>query len=110
MVHGSVVRFEQVLVNLLGNAIEALDGAGRIEIEIAADASAVRLSVSDDGPGIAPELAAQLFLPFATSRPSGLGLGLVIAQDIMAECGGTLRQLDRARGACFEMTMRRVAA
>lgn len=110
LVHGSVVRFEQVLVNLLGNAIEALEGAGRIEIEIAADASAVRLSVSDDGPGIAPELAAQLFLPFATSRPSGLGLGLVIAHDIMAECGGTLRQLDRARGACFEMTMRRVAA
>ena len=99
-------------MNLLANAIEALrelrgDLGGHIAIDLAATADEICLGITDDGPGIAADIAARLFAPFATSRPDGLGLGLVISQDIMAECGGLLRQVDRAGGARFEMVMRR---
>jgi two-component system C4-dicarboxylate transport sensor histidine kinase DctB len=106
---GGKVRFEQVLVNLIQNALEAT--AGRplrcITLTLASDVEHVRLRVADDGPGIAPEIADRLFTPFTTSRDQGLGLGLVIAQDIMAELGGWLRLVPSDVGACFEIGMRR---
>jgi two-component system C4-dicarboxylate transport sensor histidine kinase DctB len=103
------VRLEQVLVNLLQNALEALDGvtdpAIVLEAELRGDA--VVLSVADNGPGIAPEMRGRLFEPFATSRAAGLGLGLVIAGDIMTDMDGTLRLVPGDRGARFEMELRR---
>ncbi len=104
------VRLEQVLVNLLQNAIEALAGQPdpRIAIEIAVEPQTVSLIVADNGPGIDPLVAERMFTPFVTSRPSGLGLGLVIAQDIMTDLGGTLRLLSSDHGARFEATLRRV--
>lgn len=106
---GGKVRLEQVLVNLLQNALEAMNGVGapRITLAIACDGEHVRLTVADTGPGIAPDIADRLFTPFTTSREQGLGLGLVIAQDIMAELGGWLRVLPAERGACFEVGARR---
>ena len=73
----------------------------------ASDQGAV-LSISDNGPGIPEDLKARLFTPFVTSRPDGLGLGLVISQDIMTDAGGVLRHVDRPEGsgACFEMILR----
>jgi two-component system C4-dicarboxylate transport sensor histidine kinase DctB len=68
----------------------------------------VRLAIADNGPGIAAEVADRLFTPFTTSRESGLGLGLVIAQDIMTDLGGTLRLAPSENGACFEMILKRV--
>jgi two-component system C4-dicarboxylate transport sensor histidine kinase DctB len=87
------VRLEQVLVNLIQNAHEALTGHPdpEIRIEITVRAARVELRVVDNGPGIAPEIATQLFTPFATSKRDGLGLGLVIAQEIVREFGGELR-------------------
>lgn len=84
------IRLEQVLVNLLQNALEA--GASRIEIgaQMTADGATVQVSVTDDGPGIAPAIAATLFTPFHTSKPRGLGLGLVISRDICRAMGGDL--------------------
>jgi len=106
---GGKVRLEQVLVNLLQNALEAVADSPRAKIEIvlATDATHVRLTVADTGPGIAPEVAERLFTPFVTSRDKGLGLGLVISQDIMVELGGWLRLLPSDTGACFEVGMRR---
>jgi two-component system C4-dicarboxylate transport sensor histidine kinase DctB len=109
MVFGGRVRLEQVLVNLLQNAIEALDGHPEPYLGVTLDAQTdtLRLLVRDNGPGIAPQVADRLFTPFATSRPSGLGLGLVIAKDIAEDFGGTLRLLPSDEGACFEITLRR---
>ncbi|MEP9402168.1 sensor histidine kinase [Sphingomonas silueang] len=103
------VRLEQVLVNLLQNAVEALEGRDDpgVTVELTQDDRTVVLVVADNGPGIDPAIAERLFTPFATSRPAGLGLGLVIAQDIMNDLGGTLRLLPSARGARFEVTLRK---
>ena len=106
---GGKVRLEQVLVNLVQNALEALDGRpdARITLDLAHEPGHVRLSIADNGPGIAQDVASRLFTPFVTSRPNGLGLGLVIAHDIMVELGGALRLRATERGALFEMEMRR---
>ncbi|GAA0738055.1 ATP-binding protein [Sphingomonas trueperi] len=107
LVMGGRVRLEQVFVNLLQNASEAL--AGRpdptITIRVTLGDGLVWVRIQDNGPGIAPDIAARLFTPFATSRSNGLGLGLVIASDIMTELGGSLRWLPEEGGACFELEL-----
>lgn len=105
------VRLEQVLVNLLQNATEALGDRPdpHIVMETIVTDAAVRVVVADNGPGIHADVADRLFTPFVTSRPSGLGLGLVIAQDIMADLGGSLRLVPSDIGARFELTLRRAA-
>ncbi|MET3722681.1 sensor histidine kinase [Sphingomonas trueperi] len=109
LVMGGRVRLEQVFVNLLQNAAEAL--AGRpdptITIRTTLADGLVWVRIQDNGPGIAPDIAARLFTPFATSRSNGLGLGLVIASDIMTDLGGSLRWLPDESGACFELELRR---
>ncbi|AHE55214.1 sensor histidine kinase [Sphingomonas sanxanigenens] len=106
------VRLEQVFVNLIQNALDALEDRrdGLIEIRLDADAGTVRVRIRDNGPGIAPQVAERLFTPFATSRANGLGLGLVIAHDIMHELGGALVWVPGAGGACFDLTLQRAAA
>jgi len=109
MVMGGKVRLEQVLVNLVQNALDALAGRAdrRIVLSLVEEEAHVRLCVADNGPGIDPAVAAGLFTPFNTSRAAGLGLGLVIAQDIMTDLGGWLHHLPSASGALFEIGMRR---
>lgn len=91
-VRAEAVRLEQILVNLLQNAQDALAGRPDPEIRISAavNPEAVEIAVADDGPGLAPEMAAQIFTPFATSKSGGLGLGLVISRDIARDLGGEL--------------------
>lgn len=107
------VRLEQVLVNLLQNAFEAVAGqaGGAVALGVEADGRHVRLAVSDNGPGVSPAARASLFTPFATGKPNGLGLGLVISRDIVAGFGGTLA-LDPAHGppgARFVVRLKRAA-
>lgn len=107
MVRGERVRLEQVLVNLVQNALEALHDtpAPSIEISIEGRADTVVVTVADNGPGIDPAIAPVLFTPFATSRANGLGLGLVIAKDIVEEFGGQLALQPGAAGAAFAVTL-----
>lgn len=106
---GGRVRLEQVLVNLLQNAIEALDGTAdpRIAVEVSASESEVAIAIADNGPGVPAEIEARLFTPFATSRAEGLGLGLAIAQDIMVDMGGSLRLAANDGGARFVLALGR---
>lgn len=115
--HGAAVRviaerarLEQVLVNLLQNAADALDGVHepRIAIDVRGDTEEVHVEISDNGSGVSVAARETLFTPFATSKPNGLGLGLVISRDIAAEFGGRLECVRRAGpGASFLLALRR---
>jgi two-component system C4-dicarboxylate transport sensor histidine kinase DctB len=101
-VSGYAVQLEQVLVNLIRNALDAVSDAKRPAVEISASASpkTVRIIVTDNGPGIAPELIEQIFDPFVTSKPvgKGLGLGLSISYGIVQDFRGRIYAANRAEG------------
>lgn len=107
-VHADRVRLEQVLVNLLQNAAEAVQGVADPRILMSAHGSdPVYIDICDNGPGIPAELLPQLFTPFVTGRPDGLGLGLAIASEIMGEFGGALSLIaSPLGGAGFRLTLR----
>lgn len=107
-VRAEPVRLEQVLVNLLQNALDAVGDRGEIALTLATDAAFCLLTVRDDGPGFALGARERLFQPFATTKPGGLGLGLVISRDIMRDLGGDLAvEDDDASGAAFVMKIPR---
>jgi signal transduction histidine kinase len=81
-------RVKQVLVNLVMNALEAVEAAGRIGVATSCDAKHAYLEVSNDGAPIPAEVAESLFVPFATTRSEGTGLGLVVVHQIVTEHGG----------------------
>jgi len=88
-------QIQQVFVNLINNAAHAIESAGRagrIVIRARPWRDGVAVEVSDDGPGMTPEVAAQVFEPFFTTKPEGqgTGLGLSICQGIVKEHGGRL--------------------
>jgi len=107
LVRGEHVALEQVLVNLLQNALDATGQEGTVTIEVTQDSQFSLLSVTDNGPGLASEQRATLFQPFATTKPDGLGLGLVISQDIMRGLGGDLVAGEAATGGNFTMVIPR---
>ena len=85
---------EHVLLNLLINAREALEGVGggRVRLEVASRDGLVTFRVSDNGSGIAPEVAGRLFDAFVTGRGGGhLGLGLTVARDLAERMDGTIK-------------------
>jgi len=99
-------RLEQVLVNLMANAMDAMrtSDVRRLEVAAAPQAERVVVQVRDSGSGIPRELAERLFEPFFTTKApgEGLGLGLVISSHIVREFGGSLRLVPVASGAVFE--------
>ncbi|WP_454886208.1 sensor histidine kinase [Sphingomonas oryzagri] len=105
------IRLEQILVNLLHNAIEALAGrpGPRIGLFTEVEAETVRILVTDNGSGIADAARGALFAPFATTKEAGLGLGLGIARDIAREFGGELDVGEAPSGwiTAFLLTLRR---
>lgn len=90
------IQVEQVLLNLFRNSFDALAksaGAERVVhvgVETAADGAQVEVSVRDNGPGIAADIADSLFKPFNTTKPEGLGLGLVLCRSLVESWGGRL--------------------
>lgn len=104
------IRLEQIMINLIQNAIEALVGAADpcIALRVHLAGETVLLDVLDNGPGVDPELAETLFAPFVSGKPDGLGLGLGIAQDIAREFDGNLEAIPSSLGgAGFRITLRR---
>ena len=86
-------KLKQVVINLVMNAVHAMQGQGNIVLETGVNHEGMfELLVKDDGPGIAPELKEQVFEPFFTTKPEGVGtgLGLYICQNIIREHGGTI--------------------
>ena len=107
---GGRIRLEQVLVNLLQNAFEALDGSARpqIRISVTVEADWVLVRIIDNGPGLPPDVAKVLFTPFTTTKENGLGLGLVIAHDIVRDLGGELNVESSKDGATFIVRLKKV--
>ena len=110
LVRGDQVLLEQVIVNLIHNAVQAICHLPTqyrcIELAVEHTGQAVRLTVSDQGPGIPIERLDQVFTPFYTSKPNGLGLGLSICRTIVEAHGGTITAENCAgRGTAFSVTL-----
>jgi two-component system C4-dicarboxylate transport sensor histidine kinase DctB len=107
MVRAERIRLEQVLVNVLGNALDALvDTPGPVIMLTVADRDcAIDLDIADNGPALPDAIAASLFQPFNSSKEDGLGLGLVISRDIMADFGGELLHLPSETRTTFRLRM-----
>ena len=110
-VRGDRVQLQQVLLNILINAMEALAESGtaeptvRVRTEDAGD-TGVRISVRDTGPGLRLATPEGIFEPFYTTKAHGLGMGLSIARSIAAAHGGTIEASNNpTRGATFTLTL-----
>ncbi len=109
LVFGDKARIEQVLVNLINNAIDALAGVKdpKIEVRVSTSQGKATLSLADNGHGIPSDDAQSIFSPFFTTKKDGLGLGLVISRDIVTELGGELSfESKPSCGSQFFMTLR----
>lgn len=95
-----------LLTNVLLNAIDATPSGGEVEVRTAVASGGLVVEVTDTGTGIDPAVAARLFTPFATSKPTGTGLGLTVARRIAHDHGGTLTAANRPEGgARFTLTI-----
>ena len=106
------VQIQQVLLNLLRNAIEAMQSSARRELVVSSAPAVddmVAVSVADTGSGIAPDIAAKLFQPFVTTKQQGMGIGLSICRTIIESHGGEITvDLNPGGGAIFRFTLRGV--
>ncbi|HEX5069080.1 MAG TPA: ATP-binding protein [Vicinamibacterales bacterium] len=115
VVHGDHVLLQQVIVNLVMNAMDAMADTPRprrrVSIGVAVEAADVRLSVGDSGTGLPEKLDGKLFAPFVTTKAHGLGIGLTIVRTIVDAHGGGLSACNNPDGgATFIVTLRRSAA
>ena len=96
------LELQQIFVNLIGNARDALTGRqGEIRVSTAAGADCVEAVVADDGPGVSAEMRGRLFTPFASGREAGTGLGLHLSRKIAERAGGSIELIDSEAGAVF---------
>lgn len=115
-VDGDEVLLRQAIGNLLRNGLEACAGAGRearVDVlgELDADGRGVRVTVADEGPGLADAVMAHLFRPFFTTRAQGTGLGLAIVQKVIVSHNGRVSATNRPDGgAAFCVTLPRLQA
>ena len=110
-VAGDRVQLQQVVLNLIMNAIEAMSGldAGPREVLVRSEADAsggVVVAVRDSGPGLDAKGLERVFAPFYTTKSSGMGMGLAICRSIIEAHGGRLwAEANEPRGAVFQFTL-----
>jgi two-component system sensor kinase FixL len=105
------VQVQQVVLNLLRNAIEAMSDSPKRELLVTTELigeDMVEVKVADTGLGIPPEIAPRLFQPFVTSKPQGMGIGLSISRSIIESHGGQIAAEPTAGGTVFRFTLRGV--
>jgi signal transduction histidine kinase len=101
-------QLQQVVLNLVMNAAQAMEGGGVLTIATAARQGWVRISFADTGPGISPEHLRTIFDPFFTTKPpgQGTGLGLSICDRIINQAGGRIEVASRpGKGATFTLCL-----
>jgi signal transduction histidine kinase len=110
-IQGDRVQLQQVILNLIVNAIQAMSGRteGDRELYIGTDSAeekGVRIAVRDTGPGLSAENLKRLFEPFYTTKPNGMGIGLSICRSIVEDHGGRLWATGlHPHGALFQFTI-----
>jgi signal transduction histidine kinase len=111
LIQGDRVQLQQVILNLILNAVQAMSGVSEksreLLISTEQDASgAVLVTVQDSGPGLDPESVARVFDAFYTTKPQGMGIGLAICRSIVEAHGGRLwATTNEDRGATFQFTL-----
>jgi two-component system nitrogen regulation sensor histidine kinase NtrY len=101
-------QFKRVMINLVGNALQAMQNKGKVDIDIEYDlrANRVRIDIADNGPGIREEDKEKLFLPYFSTKKDGTGLGLAIASKIVTDHRGYIRIKDNdPRGTVFSLEL-----
>jgi C4-dicarboxylate-specific signal transduction histidine kinase len=110
-IEGERIQLQQVMLNLILNAVEAMAGVhdGTLELQISTEADGaggVLVTVRDSGPGLDTAAAERVFEAFYTTKPSGMGMGLAICRAIIAEHGGRMWvSANQPRGAAFQFTL-----
>jgi two-component system, LuxR family, sensor kinase FixL len=104
------IEVQQVLINLMRNAVEAMGESARRELTVSAEMlaaeGAVRVSVADTGPGLPPRVAERLFQPFTSTKENGMGVGLSICRSIIEGLGGRIRaEANPEGGTTFHFTL-----
>ena len=106
LARGDAALLEQILLNLIKNAIEALPPGGRVRLTTGSEQGMAFIVVADDGPGLSPEVQADLFNPFTTTKgPGGTGLGLVVSRRLARALGGELAYVPSERGTVWRLTL-----
>jgi len=111
LIVGDRIQLQQVILNLINNAIEAMSGVGdgprELQVGSTTDESqGVRVAVRDSGPGLDPESLNHLFTAFYTTKPQGMGMGLAISRSIIENHGGRLwATANPDKGATFQFTL-----
>jgi signal transduction histidine kinase len=101
---GDAAALEQLFLNLLLNAAQAMSAGGHVEIAVRHEHDEMRVTIADDGPGIPANALPHVFEPFFTTRPDGTGLGLAVCQRIVAAHSGRI-EIDTAAGAGTRVTV-----
>jgi len=108
-VQGDPVQLQQVLINLIMNAVEAMrlstEQPRKLLIRSAKNSDGILVQVQDSGPGIKPELADGIFEPFFTTKTEGIGMGLAISRSIIESHGGQLSLVSASQGALFQFIL-----
>jgi signal transduction histidine kinase len=102
---GDAGQIEQLLLNVVGNAIEAAGPGGWVEVALRRESGSAVCEVSDSGPGPPPEVAAKLFEPFVTGKPEGVGLGLAVSRQVAEAHGGRITWRREAERTCFRIEL-----
>ncbi len=105
-IEGDADQLKQVLLNLLQNAIDAMNGEGRLRLSSRKQVRSVEVTIEDDGPGIPENIQERIFDPFFTTKAEGSGLGLAISRTIVQDHGGALTMKSApSRGTTFTMEL-----
>jgi len=101
--------FAQVLANLVRNAANASPRGGTVDLDVVVEPETVSFIITDDGPGVDPDIADKMFEPFASGSATGTGLGLAISAYVIELLKGRITyRRDPQRGACFTATVPRI--
>jgi signal transduction histidine kinase len=105
-VRGDTNLLIQALVNILLNAIDSIDGPGRVTVRVRSENAQVIMDIEDTGCGIPPDIQQRIFDPFYTTRDEGTGLGLAITQRIINRLGGTIEVHSQTdKGSLFRLCL-----
>jgi len=111
LVRADFQRLAQAIANLINNSVDALDTGGTIRVTANDNGpERVDVSISDDGPGVPPQIRPRLFEPFFTQKEGGTGLGLSIVHKVITAHDGGIELMPTPSGATFQITLPTVEA